>query len=205
MTARNVYVVEDEEPIRRSSQMMLKLMGCEAHTFESGVPFLEQAEALASGCVLLDIRMPELDGLEVQRRLNAAGSNHSVIVMSGHGDLGVAVPAMEGGAVSFLEKPFSRATLQQALDIGFLKLEEPAGYEDYLQAAADAVQNLDEADRQVLALLIDGHRAEAIAEEMGDSKATIEISMSRIFTQLGVDSMIDALRLSFAAEQIERR
>ena len=128
MSARCVHVIDDEDAIRRSMQLMLRVMGYEAQAFESGVSFLAAQSEITNGCVLLDLRMPEIDGLEVQRRLNAGGSDHSVIVMSGHGDLGLAVTAMEQGAVAFLEKPFPRAALQQVLEVAFLRLEDPDGY-----------------------------------------------------------------------------
>jgi len=196
---RNVYVVEDEAAIRRSSELMLRVMGFAARTFESGLVFLQGAGELTPGCVLLDIRMPEIDGLEVQRRLNAEGHCHSVVVMSGHGDLSVAVPAFENGAVAFLEKPFPRAALQRALEIAFVRLDDPARYRDYLQEAERAVAVLDPADRQVLDLFTRGLANENIAGELGLAPTAIELSRSRIFGVLGVDSMTETLRLAFAA------
>ena len=103
MSKRCVHVIDDEDAIRRSMHLMLRVLGYEVQTFDSGIAFLAAQTELASGCVLLDLRMPEIDGLEVQRRLRASGADHSVIVMSGHGDLGIAVTAMEQGAVAFLE------------------------------------------------------------------------------------------------------
>jgi two-component system, LuxR family, response regulator FixJ len=199
VTTRHVYVVEDEEPIRRSSQLMLRVLGFAAQTFESGATFLQGAAELAPGCVLLDIRMPEIDGLEVQRRLNAEGHGHSVVVMSGHGDLSVAAPAFENGAIAFLEKPFPRALLQQALEFAFARLEDPVGYGDYLGAAHRSVAALAPADREVLALFTRGFANENISDALGLTPAAIELSRSRIFESLDVNSMTEALRLAFAA------
>jgi two-component system response regulator FixJ len=199
VTTRHVYVVEDEEPIRRSSQLMLRVLGFVVHTFESGLSFLQGAADLAPGCVLLDIRMPEIDGLEVQRRLNAEGQGHSVVVMSGHGDLSVAVPAFENGAIAFLEKPFARASLQRGLELAFVRLEDPAGYRDYLQAAGRAVAALGPRDREVLGLFTRGFANENISGTLGLPPAAIELSRSRIFGALEVDSMTEALRVAFAA------
>jgi two-component system, LuxR family, response regulator FixJ len=203
VTTRHVYVVEDEEPIRRSSDLMLRVLGFAAHTFESGVTFLQGADELIPGCVLLDIRMPEIDGLEVQRRMNASGHEHSVVMMSGHGDLSVAAPAFENGAVAFLEKPFPRAALQRALDIAFLRLEDPAAHRASLEAAKQAVAALEPADKQVLALFARGLANENISAELGLAPAAIEFSRSRIFDTLGVESMTEALRLAFAARGTE--
>lgn len=199
MTARHVYIVEDEEPIRRSSSLMLRLMGLTPRAFESGADFLRSVDELAPGCVLLDIRMPEIDGLEVQRRLSAANLQHSVVVMSGHADLAVAVPAFESGAVAFIEKPFSRATLRPALDLAFTRLEEPQAYLESLGTAERAVQSLDPADREVLALLARGVVNDEIAGRLSVTPTAVELSRSRIFEHLEVSSMTEALRFAFAA------
>jgi two-component system response regulator FixJ len=181
MSNRYVHVVEDEDAIRRSTHMMLKVLGYEPQTHPSGVAFLDALPDLPQGCVLLDIRMPEIDGLEVQRRLQAAGSQQPLVMMSGHGDLGIAVAAMELGAVAFLEKPFPRTALEQALEIAFLQLENPESYQQYLDSAASAVAKLEPTDRQVLELLARGHDAGSIAQQTGLSPLSIEVSRSRIF------------------------
>jgi two-component system response regulator FixJ len=199
MSLGRVYVVDDEAPIRRASALMLKVMGYEARAFDDGRSFLDELATLDHGCLLLDIRMPTIDGLEVQHRLNSDGAPLPVIVMSGHGDLGMAVPAMENGAVCFLEKPFSRAALQSALDIAFLKLEGGPGFERYLAEARQTVQALDEAETKILALIVRGRSNEAIAGELGLPGSTIDMRRARIFARLGVDSVTDALRVAFAA------
>ena len=94
MTKRHIYVIDDEDPIRRSTRLMLTVRGYEVATFESGTGFLEVARALRPGAVLLDIRMPVMDGIEVQRNLNASGFTFPVVVMTGHGDLSVAIAAL---------------------------------------------------------------------------------------------------------------
>jgi two-component system, LuxR family, response regulator FixJ len=199
VTTRQVYVVEDEEPIRRAVQLMLRVMGYTSRAFESGVPFLQDIGVLAPGCVLLDIRMPQIDGLEVQRRLNAAGHRHSVVVMSGHGDISVAAPAFENGAVAFLEKPFPRTALQRALELAFVRLEDPARYREHLDAAKRAVAALDPIDGQILALLARGLANENIAGELALTPVALDLARSRIFDTLGVESVTEALGLSFAA------
>ena len=201
MSARCVYVIDDEDAIRRSMQLMLRVLGYGAQTFESGPSFLAVQSELASGCVLLDLRMPEIDGLEVQRRLNAAGSDHSVVVMSGHGDLGIAVTAMEQGAIAFLEKPFSRATLEDVLALAFLRLDDPDGYRAYLHSAASALQKLEATDRKVLQLIARGHDLDGIAQQTGLPAVSIEVSRARIHAELGTETVTEALRLAFAARR----
>jgi two-component system response regulator FixJ len=204
MSARTVYVVEDEEAIRRSVELMLKVMGYTAEVFEHGAAFLDQIDRLDRGCVLLDIRMPQIDGLEVQRRLNAAGAPHSVVVMSGHGDVAVALPALANGAVAFIEKPFARATLERALTIAFARLEDRAAYESYLAEATSAVAALGQGEQRVLALLATGHGNEAIAAELGLALDAVEIARTRMFEELGIQSLTEALQLAFAGGLVER-
>ncbi len=202
MGSRHVHVVEDEEPIRRSLHLMLRALGHDVQLFDSGSTFLATLPHLPRGCVLLDLRMPEVDGLEVQRRLTAAGAAQSVIVMSGHGDLGVAVAALEQGAVAFLEKPFSRAALQQALGCAFLRLEDAETYRSHLRAAAVAVQRLPSIERQVLELMARGHDASSIARQIGRSDMEVELARSRIFVELEVETVTEALHMAFAARRV---
>ena len=205
MTARRVYVVDDEEPIRRSLHLMLRTLKFAPRTFADGPELIESLPGLDAGCVLLDLRMPEIDGLEVQRRLIAASAPHSVIVMSGHGDLGVALTAMEQGAIAFIEKPFSRATLEQLLAIAFLRLEDFDGYAGHLRSATADVSGLSADDRSVLDLIVRGHDLESITGQTRLTLAAIELAGSRIFARLGARSLVDVLRIAFAARRAATR
>src|SRR3546814_17102237 len=106
-----IYVVDDDEAIRRSLSFMLKTSGFMVKLFEGGLPFLKEAAGLEPGCVLLDVRMPDMDGLAVQRELRARGVMLPVVIMTGHGDIDMAVTAMKAGASDFIEKPFEKAAL----------------------------------------------------------------------------------------------
>jgi len=196
---RRVYVVDDEEPIRRSTRLMLTVQGYEVSAFENGAALIEVCTALKPGAVLLDMRMPGIDGLEVQRALLARTSPHSVVVMSGHGDLAVAAAALRKGAVAFLEKPFARAAIDRALAAAFLKLEDPAGHEAELARARARVMSLSEGERGVLAGLARGSSNEAIAAGLGLSIQSVDARRARLFADLGVDTLPDALALAFAA------
>ena len=199
MTKRIVYVVDDEEPIRRSLKLMLSVQGHAVTPFESGPALLAVVEALMPGCLLLDVRMPEMDGIEVQRHLSQRGIELPVVVMTGHGDLAVAVSALQAGAISFVEKPFTKAILSQALDTAFLKLEDPSAYRRHAEAAAARVAALPEEERAVLAHLASGRSNEAIAAELGIGAAVVEIRRARLLTGLGDDSLSEVLRFAFAA------
>jgi two-component system response regulator FixJ len=200
MTARrSIYIVDDEEPIRRSCRLMLATQGYQVTMFESGPSLLNVSDALVPGCILLDIRMPEMDGLEVQRKLNERGADLPIVFMTGHGDIAIAATALENGAVAFVEKPFSKAGLNEALGVAFLKLEDPAGYEVHLASAVETVGRLKPAERAVLAGLTQSHSADSAAAELGVGTAEIEILRARLFSSLGVTSVAEALRIGFAA------
>jgi two-component system response regulator FixJ len=199
MTKRTVYVVDDEEPVRKALKLMLSVTGYAVTTFDSGASLLNVVEALVPGALLLDIRMPDMDGLEIQRHLSSRGIALPIIVMTGHGDLAVASSALQGGAVAFLEKPFAKATLTRALDVAFQKLEEPEDYDRQLAAAAAAVHGLGEDDKALLASVAAGQSNEKIAADIGVSAATVEVRRARLFSELGVESLNDALSMACVA------
>ena len=199
MAGRKVYVVDDEEAIRRSACLLLKVWGYDPTPFESGSALLNVAEALIPGCILLDIRMPESDGIEVQRALAELGSVHPVVIMTGHGDVQAALAALDGGAVAFIEKPFSKTRLLETLDLAFLKLEAPDAYRTRLQQASEQVAGLGEDEQAVLACLADGRSAEEMAAALGLRAGDLEIRRARLFEQLGVAGTTGALNIAFAA------
>ena len=108
---RLIHLVDDDAAVRRSVGFMLKTSGFQVEVYESGIDLLKNAATLEDGCILLDIRMPEMDGLEVQHALQEKGVGLPVIIMTGHGDVGLAVKAMKAGAVDFIEKPFAKEAL----------------------------------------------------------------------------------------------
>src|SRR5689334_14718147 len=123
---RHVHLVDDDEAIRRSASFMLRTSGYLVKTYASGVEFLGVAKDAVPGCVLLDVRMPEIDGLEVQAALKERGVLLPVVVMTGHGDINTAVEAMKLGAVDFIEKPFEKAVLLSAIEAGLERLDKSA-------------------------------------------------------------------------------
>ncbi len=199
MGKRTVHVVDDEEPVRRSLKMMLSVNGYSVSTFDSGASLLDAADVLVPGALLLDVRMPDIDGIEVQSRLVRRRIDLPVIVMTGHGDLSLAIAALQGGAVAFLEKPFGKDLLTEALDAAFLKIEDPDAYSSRQAAASASVEALAEADRALLAGLASGRSIDAIAADLGTNGAAVEVRRARLFAELGAESVNDALRMAFAA------
>lgn len=199
MATRTVYVVDDEEPIRGALRMMLRVQGYSVTLFSSGPAFLETVESLVPGCLLLDVRMPDMDGIEVQRHLIARQASLPVVVMTGHGDLAVAVSALQHGAAAFVEKPFAKAVLKRALERAFLQLEDPDAFRADVEASAGRVAGLGEAERAVLARLAAGRSNEAIAADLATSVSVVEVRRARLFAALGAESVNEALTIAFDA------
>ena len=196
---RLVHIIDDEEPVRRSMAFMLKTSGFAVSVWENGVAFLREAKATDAGCVLLDIRMPEMDGWEVQREMAAHGIAMPVIVLTGHGDIATAVLAMRQGAIDFLEKPFEKAALLAALDRGFGTLDRREVASTSAQEARVRIAALTPREQDILRGLVRGHPNKTIAFDLGISARTVEVHRAHVMTKLGVHSLSDALRLAFAA------
>ena len=196
---RLVHLVDDDEAIRRSASFMLKTSGFTVRTFVSGVELLKE-RLLDPGCILLDVRMPEMDGIEVQQALHARGVTHPVIVMTGHGDVDVAVQAMKQGAVDFIEKPFEKAVLLGAIEEGFARIDDVGENRTRATEARIMLEVLTPRERDVLLGLARGCANKTIAFELGISRRTVEIHRSNLMMKLGVASFSGALRIAFAAE-----
>jgi two-component system response regulator FixJ len=200
MTAKRlVYIVDDDDAVRRSAGFMLKTSGFDVEAFASGVEFLKQVKTGDPGCILLDVRMPGMDGLEVQRELNAQGIALPVIVLTGHGDVNVAVAAMKAGALDFIEKPFEKSVLLSALEEGFAQIERLDRSKTRASEAATRLQALTPRENDVLLGLVRGHPNKTIAYDLGISPRTVEIYRANLMTKLGVQSLSEVLRIAFAA------
>jgi two-component system, LuxR family, response regulator FixJ len=200
MTAdRQVYLVDDDDAIRRSAGFMLKTSGFRVETFTSGTDFLKVARELDVGCVLLDVRMPEIDGLAVQSAMKEHGIALPVIVMTGHGDVTVAVAAMKAGAVDFLEKPFEKAEMMAALDDGFARIDRSGHSDGRTALAVVRLAALTSRERDVLHGLVHGLPNKTIAYNLGISPRTVEIHRAHLMTKLNVRSLSEALRIAFSA------
>ena len=199
MSKRTIHLVDDEESIRRSAGFMLKTSGYRVRPFGSGVELLKQARTMEPGCILLDIRMPGMDGLEVQQALREQGVALPVIIMTGHGDISVAVKAMKAGAIDFIEKPFEKDVLMAAIESGFARLDRS---EDGAAAAQEAqlrIAGLTQREQDVLRGLVRGHPNKTIAYDLGISPRTVEVHRANVMSKLGVRSLSEALRIAFAA------
>ena len=198
---RLVYIVDDDDAVRRSASFMLKHAGFQTRPVESGIEFLRQCKGAERGCVLLDIKMPEMDGLEVQQEMISNGIDMPVIVLTGHGDVGLAVRAMRAGAVSFIAKPYEKQELIAALEECFERLENRDLKEMAASEAQVRLACLTGRERDVLDGLMTGYPNKTIAYDLGISPRTVEIYRANMMEKLRVHSLAEALRIGFAAEK----
>ena len=196
---RVVHLVDDDEAIRRSASFMLRTSGYVVKTYPSGIELLAVGRDLPPGVILMDVRMPQMDGLEVQRALRGNGVLLPVIVMTGHGDVTVAVEAMKNGAVDFIEKPFEKKVLIAAIDEGFARIEQTGRRRARAEEARVRLEALTPREREVLEGLARGHPNKTIAYDLGISPRTVEIHRANVMQKLEVPSLSDALRIAFAA------
>ncbi|MGN7997409.1 response regulator transcription factor [Sphingomonas sp. 22176] len=195
---KRIHLVDDEESVRRSTSFMLRTSGYDVDTYGSGVDFLGKVGDAKPGCILLDVRMPEMDGIEVQAELAKRGVKLPVIVLTGHGDVGTAVAAMKGGAIDFLEKPFEKGALVEALERGFERLEEGDAALASQAEAARRIALLSPREQDVLRGLARGHPNKTIAYDLGISPRTVEVHRANAMAKLEARSLSEALRLAFA-------
>ncbi|HEV2568806.1 response regulator transcription factor [Sphingomonas sp.] len=196
---RIVYVVDDESDVRRSLGFFLKTAGFLPRPFLNGRDFLAESDNLAPGCALIDVRMPDVDGLEVIGELARRRFRLPIIVMTGHGDIATAVRAMKLGAVDFLEKPFEDGVLIEALNRGFEALGKDVHFERERSEAERRLSALTPRERDVLGLLADGKSNKEVAIALDLSVRTVEMHRATMFDRLGVRTLPEALKMAFRA------
>ncbi|WP_010189023.1 response regulator transcription factor [Sphingomonas sp. PAMC 26605] len=196
---RTVHLVDDDDAIRRSAGFLLRSAGFDVVSYGSGTEFLGGVGQASPGCILLDIRMPGIDGLEVQRTLGERGIGFPVIVLTGHGDITLSVRAIKAGAVDFLEKPFEKATLLLAIEEAFGRLFETQTQQLDASDATIRLAALTPRERDVLEGLVAGQPNKITAYKLGISTRTVEAHRANLTNKLGVRSISDVLRLAFAA------
>jgi two-component system response regulator FixJ len=193
-----IHVVDDDPAVRDSLRMLLETSGYDVRVFDSAGAFLA-SQPQGIGCVLTDVRMPDIDGLELLRRLRAQETRLPVIVMTGQGDIAIAVRAMKAGAVDFLEKPFEDASLFEAVARALEQSERQREHAATSAEAASRLAALTPREREVFDLLVTGLSNKAIANTLGGSPRTIEVHRARVFEKLRANSLPDLVRLLLAA------
>ncbi|MEM9684108.1 MAG: response regulator [Pseudomonadota bacterium] len=194
-----MFVVDDDDAVRDSLEALLMACGYDPVAFPTGVEFLDACEDIGSGCVLLDIRMPGMDGMEVQARLSARHPNLPVIMITGHGDVAMAVRAMKAGAVDFIEKPIREEALLESIEAA-LQMAREAGRQHSLGAEArDRIGRLTPREREVMEMLVIGRPNKVIAQALNCSPRTVEIHRARVMEKMSARSIPHLVRLALAA------
>lgn len=194
-----VHVIDDDEAVRVSLAFLLEMADLPSRTYASALEFLQIAETLKTGCIVTDVRMPEMSGLELVRRLKALGLTLPVIVITGHGDVPLAVEAMRAGVVDFLEKPFNDETLIEsirgALNVADKTTRQDADRERFEQVVA----TLSGREREVLQGVVAGKLNKVIAFELGISSRTVEVYRANVMTKTGAQGLSELVRIALLA------
>lgn len=196
---RLVHVVDDDEAVRRSLDFLLSNAGYEVQRWDRAEAFLKGADKMRHACALLDIRMPGIDGLDLQQQMQEHGFNFPVIILSGHGDIALTVKAMQSGAVDFLQKPADRPILLEAVEAAFATIADREALCSHAQWARTQLGHLTMREKEVLDGLACGYPNKTIAYDLGISARTVEVYRANAMEKLGVNSFADALRIAFAA------
>jgi two-component system response regulator FixJ len=196
---RCVYIVDDDEAVRDSLSALLESKAYAVRSFGSAPEFLAAVPSLPVGCLIADIRMPEMDGLELQQHLIDRSLDFPLIVITGHGDVPLAVRAMKAGAVDFIEKPFASEAILDSLDTALLRLAAPSEQDPTAAAAEAKLALLSPREREVLEGLLAGLPNKTIAYDLAISPRTVEIHRARVMDKMGARSLSELVRLALAA------
>jgi len=196
---RVVYVVDDDEAVRESLSALLEAKEHTVRTFGLARDFLAAAPTLRPGCLIADIRMPGMDGLELQRELTARSFTFPLIVITGHGDVPLAVRAMKAGAIDFIEKPFAMDAIMASVESALNRLAETAEPDPLATTAAARLALLSPREREVLQGLLAGLPNKSIAYDLAISPRTVEIHRARVMDKMGARSLSELIRMSLAA------
>ena len=190
-----VFVVDDDPSVRRAVARLLRTMGMRVEAFASPLAFLEAAPEVASGCVLLDLQMPGLNGLELQRRMIDAGILLPVVFITGHGDIPASVRAMKAGAVDFLQKPFDDEALMDAVEQAIVLHAKRRERQTTSEDVDARLARLTPRETDVMELVAAGLRNRLVAVELGISERTVKVHRGRVMKKLEVSSLPDLVRM----------
>jgi two-component system response regulator FixJ len=194
-----VHVVDDDEAMRHSLAFLLETAGHEVRTYASAIEFLEAVPGMERGCIVTDVRMPGLSGLELVERLNAMKVTDPVIVITGHADVPLAVNAMKAGVSDFIEKPFAQDLLLSAIRAALAQGSGSRAEEEGRRLILDRIEALSERERQVLDGLVEGKPNKIIAFDLGISARTVEIYRANVMTKMQAGSLSELVRMAMLA------
>lgn len=194
-----IHVVDDDDAVRDSLRFLLETEGFSVRTYETALQLLDAADHLEPGCIVTDVRMPSMSGLELVRRLGAMGVDLPVVVMTGHGDVPLAVEAMKAGVVDFIEKPFDHEVMLAAIRAALAKTRGRPADDPQIAAIRARLEGLSARETEVLDRLVAGKPNKIIAYELGISPRTVEVYRANVMTKTQAGSLSELVRMSLLA------
>ncbi len=198
----SVFIVDDDEQVRNALSLLMESVGLDVETYASAQDYLDQFDGSKSGCLIVDVRMPGLSGLDLQARLSAKKYHPPIIIITGHGDVPMAVRAVTSGAVDFVEKPFNN---QSMLDIVHRAIEldrQQRGESSRLQEIEQSYQQLTVREKEVFTLVIEGYRNKNMAEKLAISQSTIEAHRAKVMDKMKANTLSDLMRMALLLELV---
>ncbi len=203
MTKPTVFIVDDDEQVRNALSLLMESVGLNTESYASAQEYLDQFDVDKPGCLILDVRMPGISGLDLQARLAAERIHPAIIIITGHGDVPMAVRAVTAGAVDFIEKPFNN---QSMLDTVHKAIEQDAiqrGESSWIQDIEARYNDLTPREKEVLQFVIEGKRNKIIAADMNISQSTVEAHRSRVMEKMAAETLSDLMRMALTLKLIK--
>jgi two-component system response regulator FixJ len=197
-----VHIVDDEEPVRKSLAFLLTIEGFTVRLHESATAFLKVAPDIRNACLVTDLRMPDIDGVELLRRLREQGRRIPAIVITGHGDVPMAVAAMKAGALDFIEKPFEDQILIDSIKRAAEEIDKVASND--VQSISSRLATLTEREREVLSGIVAGLPNKTIGYDLDISPRTVEVHRANIMSKMEAKSLAELVRMAIAAGVLEQ-
>src|SRR6202140_4216142 len=191
-----VFVVDDDVSVRESLELLIRCEGWEPQTFASAQEFLARPQALVPSCLVLDISLPGLNGLELQKQVAVERPDMPIIFITGYGDVPMTVQAMKAGAVEFLTKPFSDDVLLSAIRNAIERSKTALGHEAEMQALRDRYESLTRREREVMALVASGLLNKQVGGELGISEITVKAHRGQAMQKMKADSLADLVKMA---------
>ena len=190
-----VFIVDDDDEVRSALALLMESVGMPAETFESAQAFMQQFNPQRSGCLVLDVRMKGMSGLDLQERLSKKAIYPPIIVITGHGDVPMAVRAVKAGAIDFIEKPFNDQVLLDSIHRAIEQDAQRRGKAMQLAEIENRLERLTPREREILNLVVSGKRNKTIAFDLGISQSTVEAHRSKVMEKMQARSLSDLMRM----------
>ncbi len=200
MSEPRVFVVDDDQEVRNALELLMESVGLRASTYESAQAFLDAFDPDLPGCIVLDVRMPGMSGMDLQARLAAETLHPPVIIITGHGDVPMAVRAVQSGAVDFIEKPFNDQALLDSVHKAIEQDARQRGEASRLSELVEKYESLTPREREVLKLVASGQRNKVIAADLNVTQSTVEAHRAKVMEKMDAHSLSDLMRMVLSLE-----